>query len=477
MPAQQHQRRVVHAHRRSAADARQHRSCGGRIRWAPSRCTGSRCRSHGPARRAGLPVGDVSAIRTVSSELVGRSPMAPQGVRQFAINGQPLVIRGGGWAEDLFLRYSASNTAEQIALIKNLGLNAIRTEGKQMPEDFYEQMDRAGILVDAGFQCCDAWQPEHARLTKRGRSGALASACAIGEQLRNHPSVIDFSWSDNAPTPSRKSVSLKGLRRSRLPGSADRLGGVQRARASSARPARRRGRTTGCRRATGMTTATTTATTRPARTSAAPGASTARPAPATRCRRSTRSNASCRSREQKQLWQEPTYNQYHTNYEPELPGPKNGGYSFGTLYELDRAIASALRAAVEPRRIRRGRAGAELRNPARAVRGLHRPRRRHADAVHGRHLLAAQQGLADAAVGPLQRGIRPGRQLLRREGGQHAAARPLRLRHGHRHARQPHRPDAAACRCGRAYTRSAGSCSTTRAPADVSSARRACSTT
>ena len=70
----------------------------------------------------------------------------------------PFVFRAGGWSEDLFLRYSSSDTANQISLIKNLGLNGIRTEGKQMPDDFYEQMDRAGILIDGGFQCCDAWQ-------------------------------------------------------------------------------------------------------------------------------------------------------------------------------------------------------------------------------------------------------------------------------------------------------------------------------
>jgi exo-1,4-beta-D-glucosaminidase len=28
-----------------------------------------------------------------------------------------------------------------------------------MPEDFYEQADAASILIDSGFQCCDAWQP------------------------------------------------------------------------------------------------------------------------------------------------------------------------------------------------------------------------------------------------------------------------------------------------------------------------------
>ena len=27
-----------------------------------------------------------------------------------------------------------------------------------MPEDFYRQMDRAGILINAGYQCCDAWE-------------------------------------------------------------------------------------------------------------------------------------------------------------------------------------------------------------------------------------------------------------------------------------------------------------------------------
>ena len=40
-----------------------------------------------------------------------------------------------------------------------MGVNAIRTEGKEMPQNFYDQMDRAGILIDAGFQCCDKWAP------------------------------------------------------------------------------------------------------------------------------------------------------------------------------------------------------------------------------------------------------------------------------------------------------------------------------
>ena len=99
------------------------------------------------------------------------------------------MFRGGGWSENLFLHYSAADTANQIGLIKNLGLNGIRTEGKQMPQDFYEQMDRAGILIDAGFQCCDAWQlPDNGKgVTAHDYHVLYLSALAIGRALRNHP--------------------------------------------------------------------------------------------------------------------------------------------------------------------------------------------------------------------------------------------------------------------------------------------------
>ena len=153
------------------------------------------------------------AIRTITTRLIGATPIAPHGSRQFLVNGRPFVFRGGGWSEDLFLRYSAANTAIQIAMIKNLGLNGIRTEGKQMPQDFYGQMDRAGLLIDAGYQCCDAWQIQGSGLTTGHDFEVLHnSARTIGENLRNHPSVLNFSWSDNNPTPRQEAVSLKGFR-------------------------------------------------------------------------------------------------------------------------------------------------------------------------------------------------------------------------------------------------------------------------
>jgi exo-1,4-beta-D-glucosaminidase len=131
-------------------------------------------------------------IRTVQSSLVGSGSAATSGVRQFGINGQPLVIRGGGWDPDLFLRYDPADTAQQIALMKSMGLNAIRLEGHFMPPDFYQQMDAAGILVNVGYQCCDEWE-------NSGSAGTVYqnTATTQGAIWRNHPSIFSFQWSDN----------------------------------------------------------------------------------------------------------------------------------------------------------------------------------------------------------------------------------------------------------------------------------------
>jgi hypothetical protein len=153
-------------------------------------------------------------IRTVTSSLTTPTAQWPDGVRQFAVNGKQFVWRSGGWGENEYLRYSSKDAANQIQLMKSLGLQGIRTEGKEMPDDFYEQMDKAGMIIDGGFQCCDdSWQPasDGSNLTSRDFNIMFLSALTIGEQLRNHPSVFNFSWSDNAPIAEQEIVSLQGF--------------------------------------------------------------------------------------------------------------------------------------------------------------------------------------------------------------------------------------------------------------------------
>ena len=285
------------------------------------------------------------AVRTVTTRLIGATPggPAPDGSRQFLVNGVPFVFRAGGWSEDLFLRYSAANTAAQVATIENLGLNGIRTEGKQMPDDFYEQMDRAGILIDGGFQCCDAWQPDPSTPLSDSQLAVLRnSALTIGENLRNHPSVLNFSWSDNPPVTQQEQVSLAGFDQADfqdpLIASAeynpDPLGVLG--------PSGEKEGPYDWVPPSYWYDTTHFDPTDPTRTNVG-GAwafdSEASPGDTVPTLDSIKRFLS--PFEQDQLWQNPKYNQYHLNYEPDLPDPNtNGGYSFGTLYDLDNAISA-----------------------------------------------------------------------------------------------------------------------------------------
>jgi exo-1,4-beta-D-glucosaminidase len=139
-------------------------------------------------------------IRSVSSNLT------KQGYRQFLINGKPLLIRGGGWAPDMFLRDDPARMEAEFSYVLNLGLNAIRSEGKLENQRFYDLADRNGILILAGWECCDKWESA----AKTGGAPWSAADMKVAEDsmasearlLRNHPSVIGFLiGSDNAPPP------------------------------------------------------------------------------------------------------------------------------------------------------------------------------------------------------------------------------------------------------------------------------------
>ena len=49
---------------------------------------------------------------------------------RFVVNGKQILIRGGGWAPDLLQRMSTQRHARMLRLSKDLGMNAIRLEGK-----------------------------------------------------------------------------------------------------------------------------------------------------------------------------------------------------------------------------------------------------------------------------------------------------------------------------------------------------------
>lgn len=137
-------------------------------------------------------------IRSVSSHLTR------QGYRQFVVNGKPLLIRGGGWAPDMFLRDDPSRMEAEFSYVLNLGLNTIRSEGKLENQRFYDLADRYGVMILAGWECCDKWESAAktggSPWTDADRKVAEDSMATEARLLRNHPSVIGFLiGSDNAP--------------------------------------------------------------------------------------------------------------------------------------------------------------------------------------------------------------------------------------------------------------------------------------
>jgi exo-1,4-beta-D-glucosaminidase len=76
----------------------------------------------------------------------------------YKVNGRPILIRGAGWTFELMLRYSRERIEQEVAYVKDMGLNTIRLEGKLEDEAFFDATDREGILVMPGWCCCDHWE-------------------------------------------------------------------------------------------------------------------------------------------------------------------------------------------------------------------------------------------------------------------------------------------------------------------------------
>ncbi|MGA7258980.1 MAG: sugar-binding domain-containing protein [Terracidiphilus sp.] len=134
-------------------------------------------------------------IREITSELTGT------GARLFRINGKPLLIRGGGWSQDMLLRTNTKRLEDEFALVEDMHLNTIRLEGKLDTDAFFNLADEKGILVLMGWCCCDHW--EHWRdWTPEDLKIASASLRSQMLRLRSHPSdLVWLNGSDNAPPP------------------------------------------------------------------------------------------------------------------------------------------------------------------------------------------------------------------------------------------------------------------------------------
>ena len=146
-----------------------------------------------------------------------------QGHRGYKLNGKKILIRGGGWTDDLLLDNRRKKVAAEVAYARHMNLNALRVEGFWgSSEDLYNLCDENGILLMAGWSCQWEWENYIGKPTDERYGGILTPeeirlvAQSWKDQirwLRNHPSI--FVWaeaSDLIPKPELEKEYIRILK-------------------------------------------------------------------------------------------------------------------------------------------------------------------------------------------------------------------------------------------------------------------------
>jgi exo-1,4-beta-D-glucosaminidase len=141
-------------------------------------------------------------IREITSEVNANN------ARAFHINGKNLLIRGGGWTPDMMLRENSQRLRDEFRYVRDMGLNTVRLEGKLETQEFFDLADHQGILVMAGWCCCDFWErwprwkPQDYQIAQQSLRDQIY-------RLRSHPSLVMWlNGSDNAPPPDVEQMYL-----------------------------------------------------------------------------------------------------------------------------------------------------------------------------------------------------------------------------------------------------------------------------
>jgi len=118
----------------------------------------------------------------------------------FYVNGFPFQVIGGGYSADMFLRWDSEKFIKQAQLTFDLGGNTIRLEGKNEHPELYEIADQVGLMVIAGWECCDKWEAwsynedlaVKSEWTEKDYAVANASVRHEALMQQSHPSVLAY---------------------------------------------------------------------------------------------------------------------------------------------------------------------------------------------------------------------------------------------------------------------------------------------
>jgi beta-galactosidase/beta-glucuronidase len=117
--------------------------------------------------------------------------------REFFINGQKILLKGGAWVPDMMLNRDLQKLFYELRLSAEANLNTVRIWGGGMtpPEEFFSSCDELGLMVWHDFwitgDCQGTWDKGSQDYPFEG-DVFLKNAADVVKKLRNHPSL--FIW-------------------------------------------------------------------------------------------------------------------------------------------------------------------------------------------------------------------------------------------------------------------------------------------
>ena len=160
--------------------------------------------------RAGERPSDMASVRFGVREV--SDYFNEYGYRGFKLNGKKILIRGGGWVDDLLLDVRPHKLQAEVLYAIQANLNALRLEGFWgTSQALFDLCDQNGLLLLAGWSCQFEW-PNLIGKAADKKYGAIISPEDIRlvadswrdqvKWLRHHPSILVWLMaSDLLPKP------------------------------------------------------------------------------------------------------------------------------------------------------------------------------------------------------------------------------------------------------------------------------------
>ncbi len=150
-------------------------------------------------------------IREIKAEVDGADHLL------FSVNGKKILIRGAGYSFDMLLRSSPDRQMAELEYVRDMNLNTIRMEGKIEDDHFLDLADERGIMVLAGWCCCDQWE-QWPNWKEENHTVAAESLRDQIRRLGRHPSLLSWmNGSDFPPPPKVEQMYIKILKDSNWP--------------------------------------------------------------------------------------------------------------------------------------------------------------------------------------------------------------------------------------------------------------------